>query len=97
MFITGPQVIKQVTGEQITAEALGGADAHMAHSGVTHFVAEDDERGDPDLPSSCSASCPRTTSRTRPVVDPDNNVDPDPELADDRARRSASRATTSAR
>ena len=43
MFITGPQVIKQVTGEQITAEALGGADAHMAHSGVIHFIAEDDE------------------------------------------------------
>ena len=43
MFITGPQVIKQVTGEQITAEALGGADAHMAHSGVIHFVAENDE------------------------------------------------------
>lgn len=43
MFITGPQVIKQVTGEEITADALGGADAHMAHSGVIHFVAEDDE------------------------------------------------------
>jgi methylmalonyl-CoA carboxyltransferase large subunit len=42
MFITGPQVMKQVTGEDITAEALGGADAHMAHSGVIHFVAEDD-------------------------------------------------------
>jgi len=43
MFITGPQVIKQVTGEQISAEDLGGADAHMANSGVIHFVAEDDE------------------------------------------------------
>src|SRR5581483_10812804 len=43
MFITGPQVIKQVTGEQITAEALGGADAHMTHSGVIHFIAEDDQ------------------------------------------------------
>ena len=43
MFITGPQVIKQVTGEQITAEALGGADAHMVHSGVIHFIAEDDQ------------------------------------------------------
>src|SRR6516164_642099 len=42
MFITGPQVIKQVTGEEITAEALGGADAHMTPSGVIHFVAEDD-------------------------------------------------------
>src|SRR5450432_2168340 len=42
MFITGPQVIKQITGEQITPEALGGPDAHMAYSGVTHFIANDD-------------------------------------------------------
>jgi methylmalonyl-CoA carboxyltransferase large subunit len=44
MFITGPDVIKQVTGEVVTAEALGGPDAHMANSGVTHFVAEDDHQ-----------------------------------------------------
>src|SRR5215475_9595769 len=43
MFITGPQVIRQVTGEQISAEALGGPDAHMAHSGVIHFIAENDQ------------------------------------------------------
>ena len=43
MFITGPQVIKQVTGEAVTAEQLGGADAHMAHSGVIHFIAENDQ------------------------------------------------------
>ncbi len=42
MFITGPQVIKQVTGENVTAEQLGGADAHMSISGVNHFIAEDD-------------------------------------------------------
>jgi methylmalonyl-CoA carboxyltransferase large subunit len=42
MFITGPDVIKQVTGEQISMERLGGPDAHMRHSGVCHFVAEDD-------------------------------------------------------
>ena len=42
MFITGPQVIKQVTGETVTAEELGGPDAHMVHSGVIHFIAEDD-------------------------------------------------------
>lgn len=42
MFITGPQVIKRLTGETITAEELGGVDAHMARSGVTHFVADDD-------------------------------------------------------
>ena len=42
MFITGPAVIKQVTNEVITAEQLGGARAQMNHSGVVHFVAEDD-------------------------------------------------------
>lgn len=43
MFITGPNVIKQVTGEDVTAEALGGADSHMTRSGVVHFIAEDDK------------------------------------------------------
>ena len=43
MFITGPNVIKQVTGEEITAQELGGPDAHMEFSGVNHFVAENDE------------------------------------------------------
>lgn len=37
MFITGPEVIKAVTGEEISAEALGGASAHCAKSGVAHF------------------------------------------------------------
>jgi methylmalonyl-CoA carboxyltransferase large subunit len=44
MFITGPDVIKQITGEVVTAEDLGGPAAHMAHSGVTHFVAADDHQ-----------------------------------------------------
>ncbi|HEY1730205.1 MAG TPA: carboxyl transferase domain-containing protein [Terriglobales bacterium] len=43
MFITGPQVIKQVTGESVTAEALGGPGAQMNMSGVVHLVAKDDE------------------------------------------------------
>jgi len=42
MFITGPDVIKTVTGEDVTMEELGGAHAHSSISGVTHFVAEDD-------------------------------------------------------
>jgi methylmalonyl-CoA carboxyltransferase large subunit len=42
MFITGPNVIKQVTHEDISAEQLGGADAHMRFSGNIHFIAEDD-------------------------------------------------------
>ena len=43
MFITGPQVIKSVTGEEVTAEVLGGAMTHNTTSGVAHFVAENDE------------------------------------------------------
>jgi methylmalonyl-CoA carboxyltransferase large subunit len=43
LFITGPSVIKQVTGEVVTADALGGPLAQMNNSGVVHFVAENDE------------------------------------------------------
>jgi propionyl-CoA carboxylase beta chain len=39
LFITGPDVIKAVTGEDVTFEQLGGASVHSATSGVTHFVA----------------------------------------------------------
>ena len=42
MFITGPQVIKTVTGEDISAEALGGAMTHNSTSGVAHFIGKDD-------------------------------------------------------
>jgi len=40
MYITGPSVIKQVTGEDVTAEQLGGVESHSQYSGVVHFVAE---------------------------------------------------------
>jgi len=42
MFITGPQVIKQVTGEEVSAEDLGGAQSQMHYSGVVHLIARDD-------------------------------------------------------
>ena len=42
MFITGPQVIKAVTGEEVTLEELGGAEAHSEKSGVAHFTAKDE-------------------------------------------------------
>lgn len=38
MFVTGPDVIKTVTHEEVTKEALGGAEAHMEKSGVAHFM-----------------------------------------------------------
>ncbi|MFZ5966143.1 MAG: methylmalonyl-CoA decarboxylase subunit alpha [Bacillota bacterium] len=43
MFITGPEVIKTVTGEEVSAEELGGAMTHNTISGVAHFVAANDE------------------------------------------------------
>src|SRR5919198_1799170 len=43
MFVTGPDVIKTVTHEEVTKEKLGGADTHNQTSGVAHFAAESDE------------------------------------------------------
>lgn len=43
MFITGPQVIKTVTGEEVDQESLGGASRHNTTSGVAHFMAKNDE------------------------------------------------------
>lgn len=45
MFVTGPKVVKTVTGEVVDEEELGGAFVHGTKSGVTHFVAEDEEEG----------------------------------------------------
>lgn len=44
MFITGPQVIKAVTHEEVTMEELGGAETHNTLSGVAHFSAENEEQ-----------------------------------------------------
>lgn len=43
MFITGPDVVKTVTGEEVTLEELGGAGSHSTKSGVASFVASDEE------------------------------------------------------
>src|SRR5205814_2003916 len=43
MFITGPDVVKTVTGEEVTFEELGGAFAHATKSGVAHLTAADEE------------------------------------------------------
>ncbi len=43
MFITGPDVVKTVTGEEVSFEELGGASAHATKSGVAHLVAADEE------------------------------------------------------
>ena len=43
MFVTGPDVIKTVTGEEVTQEELGGATTHMTKSGVSHYTASDEQ------------------------------------------------------
>ena len=45
MFVTGPKVVKTVTGEDITVADLGGADVHATKSGVAHFKVENEEEG----------------------------------------------------
>src|SRR5690349_12665725 len=42
MFITGPDVVKTVTGEEVTFEELGGASTHASKSGVAHFISPDE-------------------------------------------------------
>jgi len=43
MFITGPDVVRAVTGEEVTMEALGGAETHAGVSGVSHFTADSEK------------------------------------------------------
>jgi acetyl-CoA carboxylase carboxyltransferase component len=68
MYITGPQVIQAVTGEEVTFEDLGGARVHNQRSGVAHFLEPDEE--------TCLADVRRLLSFL-----PLNNMD-DPPLAD---------------
>jgi propionyl-CoA carboxylase beta chain len=43
MFVTGPEVVKEVTEENVTFEDLGGAEIHNKKSGVAHFIADDEQ------------------------------------------------------
>src|SRR5205814_5289946 len=65
MFITGPDVVKTVTGEEVTFEELGGAATHAAKSGVAHLTAADEEAALDD-------------ARLLVSFLPQNNVDPPP-------------------
>jgi propionyl-CoA carboxylase beta chain len=64
MFITGPNVIKTVTGEDVTMEELGGAMTHAGTSGVAHFAPPTSSRASRTSPT-CCRSCRRTTSSCR--------------------------------
>ncbi|HEY3442287.1 MAG TPA: carboxyl transferase domain-containing protein, partial [Paludibaculum sp.] len=81
MFITGPQVIKQVTGETVTADELGGPDAHMAKSGVIHFIAEDDKEAIL-ICQKLLSFLPSNNLEDPPEITGEYNCDPDPALND---------------
>ncbi len=81
MFITGPNVITQVTGEKVTADALGGADAHMAVSGVNHFVADDDAQA-VLIAQKLLSFLPQNNTEDAPQLDPDPYVEPDEGILD---------------
>ena len=70
MFITGPDVIKTVTHEEVTKDELGGPGTHTSKSGVAHFTAEDDEH------------CLRMTRELLSYI-PSNNLDDPPFVATD--------------
>jgi methylmalonyl-CoA carboxyltransferase large subunit len=80
MFITGPSVIKQVTGEVVSAEDLGGPGAQMNRSGVVHLVAENDE----DALYQCRrllSFMPANNLEDPPRLPYDLPTEPDPELS----------------
>jgi acetyl-CoA carboxylase carboxyltransferase component len=82
MFITGPEVIKTVTGEDVTFEELGGATTHAEKSGVAHFAADDEK------------AALRLVRKILSYV-PSNNVDDPPVLHnDDEANRMDSELRT---
>ena len=75
MFITGPDVVKTVTGEEVTLEELGGAMSHASKSGVATFVSGRREGVPRRRALPARASCPRTTSRSHRVVETGDDPD----------------------
>lgn len=81
LFITGPGVISQVTGEQVSQTDLGGPDAHMTKSGVVHFVADDDVHA-LLIAKKLLSFLPQNNSEDPPIVHPDDVVEPNPAMRD---------------
>ena len=75
MFVTGPNVVKAVTHEDVDAERLGGALTHTTRSGVAHLAALMKRRRSTS-PDGSLGSCPRTIWRIRRSVDIDDPVGP---------------------
>src|SRR3989442_1757754 len=74
MFITGPDVIRTVTGEEVDFETLGGAMAHNSKSGVAHYAADDEESCLEDARYLMSF-LPQNNLETPPRVDPGDDPD----------------------
>ncbi len=92
MFITGPQVIKQVTGEVVSAEELGGPQSQMNNSGVVHLIARTDDEAIQlcrrllsFMPSNNLEDPPRMPfhSKIRADSEMNNTVPADPKIAYD--------------
>jgi acetyl-CoA carboxylase carboxyltransferase component len=78
MHITGPAVIKQVTGEEVTSEELGGAVSHATKSGVCHFACDGDARAI-ELIKKLLSYLPSNNTEDPPLIKPTddpNRVDP---------------------
>ncbi|MBQ9476721.1 MAG: acyl-CoA carboxylase subunit beta [Bacteroidales bacterium] len=77
MFLTGPAVVKQVTGEEVNQEELGGASVHASKSGVAHFAADSEQEG-VDTIKRLLSFLPQNNMETaplRPTTDPVGRVD----------------------
>jgi acetyl-CoA carboxylase carboxyltransferase component len=74
MFITGPEVIKTVTGEDVTMEELGGAQSHATRSGVAHFAA-DSEQDCLEMVRELLSFIPQNNLDSPPHVPTDDPVD----------------------
>lgn len=80
MFVTGPNVVKEVLNEEVTFEELGGAEVHARKSGVAHFVYEDEENTILGVKRLLSF-LPSNNMENPPYVDPgDSQLQPDPRL-----------------
>ena len=73
MFITGPQVIKAVTGEEVTSEELGGAMTHNRISGVAHFISPDEKTCIEDIKRLLSF-LPSNNMETAPIFETDDDI-----------------------
>ena len=73
MFITGPQVIKAVTGEEVSAEALGGGMTHNSTSGVAHFLSENETACIADIKRLLSF-LPSNNMETAPIFETQDDI-----------------------